>query len=491
MQIRFADDRPAGDYALVLPVAGKDRSALRTLGPGQEAIGAALDRQRFEGDASNASEQFFDDNGSVRRLLIVGTGAGSVPREAAEKLGGTAAARLQTSGETKAAIDLTGLGYDADATARVALGATLRSWRYDRYRTKLKENQKPTLEEITIVGGDRGAAQRYEQRWAPVVDGVSLTRELVTEPANIIYPQSFVERVRASTKGSGLEIEVLDRAAMEKLGMGALLGVAQGSIREARLLVLKWNGGGKGGQPVAFVGKGVTFDTGGISIKSAAGMEAMKWDMGGAGAVVGALKALALRNAKANIVGICGLVENMPSGAAQRPGDVVTTMSGQTVEVINTDAEGRLVLADALTYVQRNFKPSTIIDLATLTGAILISLGHEWAGLFSNNDELAGKLQQAGEESGDKLWRMPLAESFDRLIDSPIADMKNVGPREGGSITAAQFIQRFVENGIKWAHIDMAGKAWADKPAPTYDKGATGFGVRLLDQYVADVLERS
>jgi leucyl aminopeptidase len=216
----------------------------------------------------------------------------------------------------------------------------------------------------------------------------------------------------------------------------------------------------------------------------------MKWDMGGAGAVVGAMKTLALRKAKANIVGICGLVENMPSGSAQRPGDVVTSMSGQTVEVINTDAEGRLVLADAVTYVQRNFKPSTIIDLATLTGAILISLGHEWAGLFSNTEELAGKLQQAGEESGDKLWRMPLGEAFDRLIDSPIADMKNVGPREGGSITAAQFIQRFVENGVKWAHVDMAGKAWADKPGATYDKGATGFGVRLLDQYVADVLER-
>jgi leucyl aminopeptidase len=212
--------------------------------------------------------------------------------------------------------------------------------------------------------------------------------------------------------------------------------------------------------------------------------------MGGAGAVVGALKALALRRAKANIVGICGLVENMPSGSAQRPGDVVTTMSGQTVEVINTDAEGRLVLADAVTYVQRTFKPSTIIDLATLTGAILISLGHEWAGLFSNNDELAGKLQAAAEESGDKVWRMPLGEPFDRLIDSPIADMKNVGPREGGSITAAQFIQRFVENGVKWAHVDMAGKAWADKAGATYDKGATGFGVRLLDQYVADVLER-
>jgi leucyl aminopeptidase len=277
---------------------------------------------------------------------------------------------------------------------------------------------------------------------------------------------------------------------MEKLGMGALLGVAQGSAREGRLLVLRWNGGSKGAQPVAFVGKGVTFDTGGISIKPAAGMEAMKWDMGGAGAVAGAMKAIALRKAKTNVVGICGLVENMPGGNAQRPGDVVTTMSGQTVEVINTDAEGRLVLADAVTYVQRNCNPSTIVDLATLTGAILISLGHEWAGLFSNNDELASQLQHVGEDSGDRLWRMPLGEPFDRLIDSPIADMKNVGPREGGSITAAQFIQRFIENGVRWAHVDMAGKAWSDKPGTTYDKGATGFGVRLLDEYVADVLER-
>jgi leucyl aminopeptidase len=318
---------------------------------------------------------------------------------------------------------------------------------------------------------------------------VSLTRELVTEPANIIYPESFVDRVKKSLEGTGVEIEVLDRAAMEKLGMGALLGVAQGSIREARLLVLRWNGGPEGAQPTAFVGKGVTFDTGGISIKPAQGMEAMKWDMGGAGAVVGALKALALRKAKANIVGICGLVENMPGGNAQRPGDVVTSMSGQTVEVINTDAEGRLVLADAVTYVQRNYKPKTIIDLATLTGAILISLGHEWAGLFSNNEELAGELLKVGVDTGDKLWRMPLAEPFDRMIDSPIADMKNVGPREGGSITAAQFIQRFIENGVQWAHIDMAGKAWADKASATYDKGATGFGVRLLDEYVAEVLE--
>ena len=489
MQIRFADTRPQGDYALVVPVAGKDRSSLAALGGSRQSVEAALKRQRFEGDASNVSEQFIADNGSVRRLLLIGTGTGDAGGEAAEKLGGTAAARLQTSGEKTAVIDLSGLGYDADAAARVGLGAALRSWRYDRYRTKLKDNQKPTLDEIVVVGGATGAAERYDQRWAAVVEGVSLTRELVTEPANIIYPETFVERVRKSLEGAGIELEVLDRAAMEKLGMGALLGVAQGSVREARLLILKWNGASKDGKPTAFVGKGVTFDTGGISIKPAAGMEAMKWDMGGAGAVVGAFKALALRKAKANIVGICGLVENMPSGNAQRPGDVVTTMSGQTVEVINTDAEGRLVLADALTYVQRNYKPKTIVDLATLTGAILVSLGHEFGGLFSPDEELVTQLLSAAEASGDKLWRMPLAEPFDRMIDSPIADMKNVGPREGGSITAAEFIKRFIDDGVRWAHLDIAGMAWSDKAGTTHEKGATGFGVRLLDQLVADTVE--
>jgi leucyl aminopeptidase len=317
---------------------------------------------------------------------------------------------------------------------------------------------------------------------------VKLTRELVTEPPNVIYPESFVERCR-HLADLGIGLEVLDGAAMKKLGMGALLGVAQGSVRDPRLLVLLWNGGKKGAPPVAFVGKGVTFDTGGISIKPAQGMEAMKWDMGGAAAVAGAFKALALRKAKANVVGICGMVENMPSGTAQRPSDVVTTMSGQTVEVINTDAEGRLVLADALCYVQRNYKPTTVIDLATLTGAILVALGHEWGGLFTPDDQLAKQLLAAAEKSGDKLWRMPLAEPFDRMIDSPIADMKNIGPREGGSITAAHFIQRFVDEGVKWAHLDIAGMAWSDKAGTTHDKGATAFGVRLLDQFVADTAE--
>jgi leucyl aminopeptidase len=488
MQIRFADRRPDGDYALVLPVAGGDRRALEGVAE-RTNIEAALQRQRFEGEAASVAEHFIADNGSVRRLLLVGTGTGATTPINAEKLGSAVAARLQTSGEKNAVVDLTGLEIEAEAAARVALGAALRSWRYDRYRTKLKDKHKPTLEQVTIVGAARGAEQRWRDRWEAVVRGTELTRELVTEPANIIYPESFVTRCREAFKDTGLEVEVLGQDQMRALGMGALLGVAQGSVREPQLLILRWTGGGDQ-PPVAFVGKGVTFDTGGISIKPAQGMEAMKWDMGGAGAVVGAMMTLALRKAKANIVAVCGLVENMPDGNAQRPGDVVTAMDGQTIEVINTDAEGRLVLADAITYVQREYKPTTIIDLATLTGAILVALGNEYGGLFTPDDELAQKLIGAGEASGDKLWRMPLAETFDRLIDSPIADIKNVGPREGGSSTAAHFIQRFVEDGVKWAHLDIAGKAWSDKPATGYDKGATGFGVRLLDQFVADQLER-
>jgi len=488
MKIRFADARPAGDYALVLPAAGLNRPGVKGLGEAAASVETVLRRSRFDGDSGSIVESFLDgENG--RRLLVVGTGADVKATDAAEKLGGNSVARLLTSGEGHAVIDLAGLDYDADSAARVALGAALRSWRYDLYRTRLKDKQKPTLTSITIVGGGDGAQKRYEDRYAAVVEGVSLTRELVTEPANIIYPETFVERVKESIKGSGLELQVLGRDEMTKLGMGALLGVNQGSVREPQLLVLKWNGGKAGEVPVAFIGKGVTFDTGGISIKPALGMESMKWDMGGAGAVAGAMKALALRKAKANVVGVCGLVENMPDGNAQRPGDVVTTMSGQTVEVINTDAEGRLVLSDAMTWTQKTFKPRVMIDLATLTGAMVISLGHEYAGIFSNDDKLAANLIKAADESGDKLWRQPLAEAYDRLIDSPIADMKNVGPREAGSITAAQFLKRFVEDGVAWAHLDIAGMAWSDKAKATFDKGATGYGVRLLDQYIADTVE--
>jgi leucyl aminopeptidase len=313
---------------------------------------------------------------------------------------------------------------------------------------------------------------------------------LVTEPANVIYPESFVERARAHLSPLGVEIEVLDEEEMGKLGMGALLGVAQGSVRPPRLLALRWNGVKDANKkPVVLVGKGVTFDTGGISIKPAQGMEAMKWDMGGAAAVVGTIKALATRKAKANVVGICGLVENMPDGKAQRPGDVVTSMSGQTIEVINTDAEGRLVLSDAMTWAQRQYKPEVMIDLATLTGAMIIALGHEFGGMFTNDDDLAVKLADAGLKTGDKLWRMPMGDAYNKLMDSPIADMKNSGVREGGSITAACFLGRFVDEGVKWAHLDIAGMVWSDKPGALWDKGATGFGVALLDRLVADNYE--
>jgi leucyl aminopeptidase len=366
IKIEFAQSRPSGDFALIIPSAGTKRPGADSLGD-KAKVEAALKRQRFEGESGSVADLYIDDDGTSRRLLVVGTGADSPASKRAEKLGGTAVAKLLTSGETHAVIDVTGSGFDEDCAARAGLAAALRSWRHDRYRTKLKEKQKPTLKTVTIVGGGKGAENRWKSRWEPVYEGVDLTRALVTEPANIIYPESFVDRCRDLSK-LGLELEILDGEQMKKLGMGALLGVGQGSVRDSRMLIMRWNGGQKGASPVAFVGKGVTFDTGGISIKPAQGMEAMKWDMGGAGAVAGAMKALALRKAKANVVGICGLVENMPSGNAQRPGDVVTTMSGQTVEVINTDAEGRLVLADAITYVQRKYEPETIVDLATLTG---------------------------------------------------------------------------------------------------------------------------
>ena len=487
MKISFANERPTGAYALALPVWSEDilTERLSGLDPAARLLAArAAEAQRFEREAATIAEAFVPEGDSARRLLLIGLGARRDDEALHEKVGGALAARLLTSGETRLVIDLTGLGLDEGQAARIAFGAAARSWRYDLYRTKLGKKQKPTLEEVIVVGGGE-AGQAWAEREA-LLGGLSFARELVTEPANIIYPQSFVERARARLEPLGVEIDVLDEKAMADLGMGALLGVGQGSVKPPRLLVMRWNGGGDANRkPVVFIGKGITFDTGGISIKPAAGMESMKWDMGGAGAVAGAMAALAGRKARANVVGICALAENMPDGNAQRPGDVVTSLSGQTVEVINTDAEGRLVLCDAITWAQREFKPEVLVDLATLTGAMIIALGHEYGGMFSNDDGLAGQLAAAASASGDKLWRMPLGDPYDKLIDSPIADMKNVGPREGGSITAAVFLQRFVESGVKWAHLDIAGMVWAEKASHLYDKGATGFGVSLLDRFVA------
>ncbi len=451
----------------------------------REGAGAA----RFAGKPGQVFEAFVSGDAGVVRLALAGMGKadGANRSSALEKAGAALTAKYLTSGETKMAIDFAGSGLSGVEVAAVLLGARLRGWRHDVYRTKLADEQKRSLAEVIAVNAPAGTDEAWESASA-VAEGVEFTRELVAEPANIIYPASFVARAKARLEGTGVEIMVLGLAEMTALGMGALLGVSQGSVREPQLLVMRWKGAIVE-KPTAFVGKGVTFDTGGISIKPAAGMEDMKWDMGGAGAVAGAMLTLARRKAKADVIGVCGLVENMPDGNAQRPGDVVTSMSGQTVEVINTDAEGRLVLCDALTWVQKEYAPKTVIDLATLTGAIIVSLGHEYGGMFANDDALAASLDAAGKTCGDKLWRFPIGPAYDKLIDSPIADMKNVGPRYGGSITAAQFIHRYIDKGVAWAHLDIAGMVWADKPGQTWDKGATGYGVRLLDQYVRDVLE--
>jgi leucyl aminopeptidase len=491
MHIRFSSTVPA-DAAIIALAIGKDgldRARWGALGDATQAIAAAAARaNRFSGDAGTVVELFVPAASGARHVLLLGIGHGD---EAGwEKAGGALTAKLLTSGATAVAVDLAALADvpAAQMVARFAAAATQRAWRYDVYRTKLADKAKPTLTTIDIAGAPDGIEAAWQAVDA-VTQGMALTRTLVSAPPNILYPESFVEWVTKDVEGLGLEITVLGEAEMTALGMGALLGVSQGSRREAKLLALKWSGAGAGDPALALVGKGVTFDTGGISIKPAAGMEDMKWDMGGAGAVAGAMKALALRKAKANVIGVCGLVENMPDGNAQRPGDVVTSMSGQTIEVINTDAEGRLVLCDAITWVQRTHRPGTIVDLATLTGAMIVALGNEYGGLFANDDALADQLLSAGLITGDKLWRFPLSDAYNKIIDSPIADVKNVGPRGAGSITAAQFIQRFVDEGVEWAHLDIAGMVWSDKAGSTHDKGATGYGVRLLDRFVADNFE--
>ena len=456
----------------------------------------ALQANRFNGETGQVLEILAPSGLEASRLLLVGLGeAARVGATDLEKAGGTLYARLATSGETALTIDassLEGVGVEAgDAAARLAGGALLRSYRFDRYRTKEPASKKPTLETLSVWTGDAAGAESRYARFAAIADGIFFTRDLVSEPGNVIYPKSFAERAQSLT-ALGVKVEVLGEAQVRELGFGALLGVAQGSVNEPQVVILEYDGtGGAGGDtpPVVFVGKGVTFDTGGISIKPAAGMEGMKWDMGGAGAVIGAVRALAARKARCRVVGLCGMVENMPSGTAQRPGDVVKSYSGQTIEVINTDAEGRLVLCDVMAYAQDRYKPKVLVDLATLTGAMVISLGHEYGGMFSNDDTLAAQLDSAGKATGDKLWRMPMGDAYDKLINTPIADMKNVGPREAGSITAAQFLKRFVKDGVAWAHLDIAGMVWSDKDTPLWEKGATGYGVRLLDQFIADNYE--
>ncbi len=388
----------------------------------------------------------------------------------------------------------------SQAVAHAIHGAILRSYRFDRYKGEIKASGKKKkdkkdndensqkLDRLTVQCEKPAAARKAYASLDGLGHGVFVARDLVNEPANILYPVEFATRAKKLAK-LGVKVEVLSERQMEKLGMHALLGVGLGSVRDSALVVMQWNGGPKSRQPIAFVGKGVTFDTGGISIKPGAGMGDMKGDMGGAGCVTGLMHALAARKAKANVIGVIALAENMPDAAAQRPGDVVTSMSGQTIEILNTDAEGRLVLADALWYTQERFKPQFMINLATLTGAILVALGQNHAGLFSNNDELSQRITDAGLTTGEKVWRLPLGPEYDKMIDCDIANMKNIGGRYAGSITAAQFLQRFV-NDVPWAHLDIAGTAMNSPKSEINRSWASGYGVRLLNQLVADHYEK-
>lgn len=377
--------------------------------------------------------------------------------------------------------------------ANVAYGALLRSFKFDKYKTKKDEKTIEVEEIVMLIKEDQFInTEKLFDRLSKECEGIFFARSLITEPPNILYPESYTDRIKDELGKLGLEIEVLDKKHMEEKKMGALLGVAQGSSKEPRLVIIKWNGGDKEQKPVAFVGKGITFDTGGISLKPSRGMESMKHDMAGSAAVVGVMHALAGRKAKVNAIGVVALAENAVDGNAQRPSDVVISMSGQTIEVLNTDAEGRLILADALWYTQETFSPTFMIDLATLTGAIVVALGNnEYAGLFSNNDELANQLSDAGNEVNEKLWRFPMNDSYNKIIDSPIADMQNIAPAGSGgdSIMAAQFLKRFV-NDKCWAHLDIAGTAWHEKGTDICPRGAVGFGIRLLNRLVEKYYEK-
>ena len=457
------------------------------------ALKRAIAAEQFTGKKGQTLVVAGAEGVSHQHVVLLGLGkAEDLKVQDFEKLGSSLISLLNQKKAGSAEVAFADVpvkkGVDAaDVAAAMAQGALLSAYRFDKYLTKEPKDKKPTLKSITFTVENPAKAKKVFADAEKVAAGVYLTRDLVSEAPNVLYPEEFARRASRLRK-VGVGIDVLDVKAMTKLGMGALLGVGQGSSRPSRTVIMRWNGGKKGEPPVAFVGKGVCFDTGGISIKSAGGMEEMKGDMGGAACVVGLMHALAARKAKVNAIGAIGLVENMPDGNAQRPGDIVTSMSGQTIEIINTDAEGRLVLADVLWYVAKKFKPKFMVDLATLTGAIMVALGTEHAGLFSNNDQLSERLTKVGAETGERVWRMPLAPEYDKLIDSQFADMKNTGGRYGGSITAAQFLQRFVDD-TPWAHLDIAGTAMGAPKTDINQSWGSGFGVRLLDRLVAEYYE--
>ncbi|MCG2841555.1 leucyl aminopeptidase [Sandaracinobacter sp. RS1-74] len=482
--IRFAAEVPAG-ASLVVPVAGKGetggeiaRAAAGLPAATVSAIEQAAAAARFE--AAPLSTLKLHGIGGHPAILLVGVEPGTAPKESAlADAGGKAIQALRD--EPHPIAILTG-GLAAGSAPYVAYGAQLGQYRYDRLKSAPKAI--PT-QAVTVVTADSSAGAAYAADLAHLASSVRLARDLVTTPANELYPETFVSAVQAELKGvPNVKVTVLDEAQMRALGMGSLLGVSQGSRRPARLLAIEYRGAGNAA-PIALVGKGITFDTGGISIKPAAGMWEMKGDMSGAAAVVGAAIAAAKRGARANVVAVAALAENMPDGNAQRPGDVVRTMNGQTVEITNTDAEGRLVLADANQWAARQYKPAGIVNIATLTGAIVAALGEEYGGLFARDEELASRLTAGGARVGEDLWRMPIHSSYAEDMASEIADIQNSkqGGRAGAG-TAAHFISFLTPQPTPWAHVDMAAMDRADSALPTVPKGPRGYGVRLLDQLV-------
>jgi leucyl aminopeptidase len=457
-------------------------------GKAADLIARAASVERFTGKPYSAMAVTAPAGLSADRLTVVGIGGGKDRAKLDwSRLGGLVAGKVSAPNAT-ILVDCPGVEITPEAAAEMAMGAKLRSYSFDRYKTKKKDEEKANgTTRMVFALADAAGAKRAFRTHDGLANGVILARDLVNEPPNVLGPQEFATRAEALEK-LGVEVEILDEKALRRIGMRALLGVGQGSERGSRVVIMRWNGGKANAQPIAFVGKGVVFDSGGISIKPGGGMEEMKGDMAGAACVVGLMHALATRKAKANVIGAIGVVENMPDGNAQRPGDIVTTLSGQTIEIINTDAEGRLVLADVLWYVQDRYKPKFMVDLATLTGAILVALAQEYAGLFSNNDELAERLIAAGQATGEKVWRMPLGPEFDKLIDSKFADMKNSAGRNGGSSTAAALLQRFV-NDVPWAHLDIAGTGMGSPSTDTNRSWGSGWGVRLLDRLVRDHYE--
>jgi leucyl aminopeptidase len=469
---------------------GPASAALAEAAGGHFARAAAA--AKFDGRAMKTLQLLAPGGVDLDRIVFVGIGdLAKLSQQDWLKLGGTISAAV--GGEAPVTVVLErpdGEPVTAEQAAEVGLGIALRSYSFDKYKTRKKNGDDgPKPRRFALAVADPKAAVKAWATASAVAEGVAFARDLVNEPANVLGTVEFAEHL-SGLSALGVEVKVMEEAELRELKMGALVAVAQGSARPPRVVLMRWSGGRPKDAPLAFVGKGVVFDTGGISMKPAAGMEDMKGDMGGAAAVAGLMHALAQRKAKVNAIGIVGLVENMPDGKAQRPGDVVTSMSGQTIEVINTDAEGRLVLADVLTYVQHNEHPAAIVDLATLTGAIIVALGNHHAGLYANNDELAEQLLKAGIQTGEKLWRMPLGPEYDKLIDSKIADVKNTGGRHAGSVTAAQFLQRFIEGDTPWAHLDVAGTAIGSPSTDTNQSWGSGFGVRLLDEFVRARAER-